>query len=373
MTRALGFFLWKERTDSSIQGGEAGDEIGALYFYGYDNGSNLQGYGKIETFIDVATHGQESGIMQLGVASHDGGFNNGLYMQGGSVDTEVDVKIGTGAASVTTIAGTLTMGTTAAMTNAGLLSVASQSNITTLAGVTAIGTASNDLDITNDLVRFNSANANDPLVLIKNTANDATSGRLRFLNERGADGQDDDETGIIEFFSYDDGTPAGERYARIIGTIHDASATEESGKLSLQVASHDGGDEDGLVLTGGSVDAEVDVTIGNGAASVVTVPGNITVTGTITGDVTGDLTGRADTVATIAGLAPNTATTQATQGNITTCSSLVSIGTITTGVWNGTKITDVYTNSSGKRYGNTIKILPSDFMINDDAASPLSF
>ena len=56
-----------------------------------------------------------------------------------------------------------------------------------------------------------------------------------------------------------------------------------------------------------------------------------------------------------------------TQANITT------VGTIGTGVWNGTKITDIYTNSSGKRYGSTIKILPSDFMINDDAASPLSF
>ena len=48
-------------------------------------------------------------------------------------------------------------------------------------------------------------------------------------------------------------------------------------------------------------------------------------------------------------------------------------GTITNSVWNGTKITDVYTNSSGKRYGSTIKILPSDFMINDDASSPLVF
>tara|TARA_R100000900_G_scaffold16006_1_gene14060 strand:+ start:4348 stop:5217 length:870 start_codon:yes stop_codon:yes gene_type:complete len=56
-----------------------------------------------------------------------------------------------------------------------------------------------------------------------------------------------------------------------------------------------------------------------------------------------------------------------TQAGITT------VGTIGTGVWNGTKITDIYTNSSGKRYGNTIKILPSDFMINEDAAVPLSF
>jgi hypothetical protein len=48
----------------------------------------------------------------------------------------------------------------------------------------------------------------------------------------------------------------------------------------------------------------------------------------------GALTGQADTVATIAGLAPDTATTQATQANITTCANLTTVGTIGTGVWN---------------------------------------
>jgi len=150
-----------------------------------------------------------------------------------------------------------------------------EASIDTLANLTAIGTASNNLIVTNDQINFNSVNANDPLIIIKNAANDATSSRLRFLNARGADGQDNDECGIIQFYSYDDGTPSGEEYATIKATIHDATATEESGKLQLQVASHDGGTEDGLVLTGGSVDAEVDVTIGNGAASVVTIPGII--------------------------------------------------------------------------------------------------
>ena len=130
-----------------------------------------------------------------------------------------------------------------------------------------------------DQINFNSPNANDPLILIKNTADDATSGRLRFLNQRGADGQDNDETGVIEFYSYDDGTPSGEEYATIKGTIHDATAGQESGRLQLQVASHDGGTEDGIVLTGGSVDAEVDVIIGNGTASRTTVSGNLTISG----------------------------------------------------------------------------------------------
>ena len=60
----------------------------------------------------------------------------------------------------------------------------------------------------------------------------------------------------------------------------------------------------------------------------ITASGAISASGTITanafvGNITGDLTGEAATVATIAGLAPNTATTQATQGAIT------SLGTLT--------------------------------------------
>ena len=49
-------------------------------------------------------------------------------------------------------------------------------------------------------------------------------------------------------------------------------------------------------------------------------------------------TGNAATVSTIAGLAPNTATTQATQGAITSAANLATVGTITTGVWSGTAL-----------------------------------
>jgi len=45
----------------------------------------------------------------------------------------------------------------------------------------------------------------------------------------------------------------------------------------------------------------------------------------------GALTGQADTVATITGLAPDTATTQATQASITTCANLTTVGTVTSG------------------------------------------
>ncbi len=62
--------------------------------------------------------------------------------------------------------------------------------------------------------------------------------------------------------------------------------------------------------------------------------GMVTATG-----FTGALTGQAATVATITGLAPDTATTQATQGNITSAASLATVGTITSGVWNAGAVT----------------------------------
>ena len=70
--------------------------------------------------------------------------------------------------------------------------------------------------------------------------------------------------------------------------------------------------------------------------SPITASGDISASGTVTanafvGNITGDLTGEADTVATIAGLAPNTATTQATQASITTAANLTTVGALDAG------------------------------------------
>lgn len=50
-----------------------------------------------------------------------------------------------------------------------------------------------------------------------------------------------------------------------------------------------------------------------------------------TNAIAGDITGNAATVTTITGLAPDTATTQATQANITTCANLVTVGALNSG------------------------------------------
>jgi len=77
-----------------------------------------------------------------------------------------------------------------------------------------------------------------------------------------------------------------------------------------------------------------------------------------------DTTGEAGTVATIAGLAPNTATTQATQAAITTCANLTTIGSITTGSWRGSVIASGYLDADTAHY-SAQKQLTYYFMQDD--------
>jgi len=232
---------------------------------------------------------------------------------------------------------------------------ASQPGITTLAGVSAIGTAGTPIVITSDAVTFQSVNADDPIVTIKNTSNAANDmASLKFVKDRGAAPAVNDNLAEIYFIGEDSGQNSQE-YGRILCETDVVTDGQESGRLKLGVANHDGGNGYGLTMQGGSEDGEVDVTIGLGSNSVVTVPGKISgnVTGNVTGNVSGSsgsCTGEADTVATIAGLAPNTATTQATQAAITTCANLVTVGTIDTGVWNGTAIASAYLDADTMHY-----------------------
>ena len=145
--------------------------------------------------------------------------------------------------------------------------------------------------LTCDDVRFYSENLKDPLFQVRNERNDANGPRMRLTKVRTSGfqpllsgittdatalaGQDNDICGTFEFMSSDSAANT-QIYAQLQGTIHDATGGQESGKLALGVASHDGGVENGLVLTGGSVDTEVDVTVGNGTSSVTTISGTLT-------------------------------------------------------------------------------------------------
>jgi len=91
------------------QDGQSGDDCGSITFYSQDAATNSQQYGGILCEIDVETNGQESGKLVLQVASHDGQVESGLILIGGSVDTAVDVTIGKGVTSSTTVSGDLTV------------------------------------------------------------------------------------------------------------------------------------------------------------------------------------------------------------------------------------------------------------------------
>jgi len=105
------------------------DFIGSIFFQGEDDGGNSQVYGTMTVQSNETEAGEEDGKLSINVAAHDGGLASGLILEGGNVDDEVDVTIAKGAASVTTVAGTLTMGSTAFVNNSGVVQVATQGTI----------------------------------------------------------------------------------------------------------------------------------------------------------------------------------------------------------------------------------------------------
>ena len=84
-----------------------GTNLGEVRFQGEDSNQNFQEYGGFLCEIDVATDGQESGQFGIWVATHDGELQYGLQLTGGSEEDEVDVSIGQGSNSLTSIAGNL--------------------------------------------------------------------------------------------------------------------------------------------------------------------------------------------------------------------------------------------------------------------------
>ena len=146
--------------------------------------------------------------------------------------------------------------------------------------------ASTAFTVTTDTATFTSANANDPVVIIKNTTNDTAAARLHFVKDKGAAGADGDDIGTIEFISDDDGQTQTS-FAKIVAEVSESANTDEAGKLSFFVAESDGTNTAltaGLVIEGEhATDGEVDVTIGAATTSTTTVAGNLVVTTSVEG------------------------------------------------------------------------------------------
>ena len=90
--------------------GVNGDDAGTINFYANDDAGNNQIFSQIIAEISDATSGGEEGKISISVAEYDGTVTPGFILTGTSTDGEVDVTIGAGTASVTSIAGTLDLG-----------------------------------------------------------------------------------------------------------------------------------------------------------------------------------------------------------------------------------------------------------------------
>ncbi len=242
--------------------GVDGDDIGVIEFVGDDSAQAQTTFAKILAEVSEADDSDEAGKLSLFVAESDGTTTQltaGLILEGEhATDGQVDVTIAAGSASTTTVNGNLTV--------------------------------TSDLTVNGDSTTFTSANANDPLVIIKNTTNDTDGARLRFVKDKGAAGAANDVCGLIEFYG-DDANQDNILFSEIKSQVAVHTNGQEGGKLTLSVASHDGESQPGLIITDGSAEDEVDVTIGNGTDSVTTISGDITITGCITqgGDAAGDM------------------------------------------------------------------------------------
>jgi hypothetical protein len=257
-------------------------------FGNIDNGtSNITSGGKLVLDVD-GTAINAAGALTMGA-----GNDAAIYWDGGSlvIDTASSSDIafevaGTEVASLDADGLSLASGDAYQIAGTSVLNGSTLGSGVTASSLTSVGslsalTVAGDLTVTGDTTTFSSANANDPLVEIKNTANDANGARLRLTKDKGAAGADGDDIGVIEFVG-DDAAQTQTTFAKIVAEVSEADNTDEAGKLSLFVAESDGTDTAltaGLILEGEhATDGQVDATIGAGAASTTTVAGSMILT-----------------------------------------------------------------------------------------------
>jgi len=289
--------------------GASGDILGIIQFTGDDAGQNQTDYAKLLVTTDVATGGQESGKIELQVASHDAELVTGLSLTGGSAEDEVDVTIGNGSSSLTTVAGDVSIGGRLALdsVNVQYIQTSSESfsdddtslmtsaaiddriNAAGGGGIAFDGSTANgvltfkdsdeatveaNMTYDGDDLTLTSASASQPLFKMQSTHTHAGRGaELRFIKDAD-DTSNGEALGYITFYG-DDDAGNNQQFIKIKGEIEESGSGNEGGKLTIYVASHDGSETQGLVVEDGDASGEVDVTLGNGGNSIVTCPGKL--------------------------------------------------------------------------------------------------
>ena len=339
--------------------GDDGDDLGMFTFKGDNDADEVYTFGKLLCEIADATDGEEAGRLAFQVAEYDGTLTTGLFLDGDTdANGEVDVTIGAGAGSTTTVAGTLTMGGTAFANNSGAIQVATQGTIdhdslanfvpaehVDWAGASA-GTihASNYTDTTtntqNTTVLSFVDSSND--ILLRNTTGGAGSGTddIKFVAGGNITLTHTDADNIT--IAATDGSTDVTLNANVTDVLtlstQAISATDPGDADILAGWDHSANKftylsaADSITALGLGTSAVLDTAaIANSGTGVATADQIHTFVTTQTDAMDANTSGQAGTVATIAGLAPNTATTQATQAAITTCANLTTVGALASG------------------------------------------
>jgi hypothetical protein len=132
-----------------------------------------------------------------------------------------------------------------------------------------------DLTVFGDTHTFQSENANDPQLIIKNVTNDASGGAIIFDNNRsGNNGANNDVCGKIEFAGQDaSGNP--QTYAIVSTTIQEATDTQEGGSFTVEVANHNGNLSTGLKIVESTAAGVLNVELAAGTASQTHTAGRL--------------------------------------------------------------------------------------------------
>jgi hypothetical protein len=122
------------------------ERLGQLNFIGDNNAGTPEQitYASIKSYAETIADTDEAGRLHLDVTCSEGStsaLQQGMLLTGHGTSNIVDVGLGYGAASTTTIAGTLTMGSTATLNNSGVLQTAAQTNITSVGTLTGLTTS----------------------------------------------------------------------------------------------------------------------------------------------------------------------------------------------------------------------------------------
>jgi len=157
------------------------------------------------------------------------------------------------------------------------ITIAADSGISGAAGtITVPGETGTMLTSNSTVTDINITSTTDlkPILTLKNTNSGTTGPTFKFVNDKGAAGAANDICGIISFYG-DDAAQTNMEFAKVEGIVAVHTDGQEGGQLKFSVASHDGEMQPGLIITDGSAEDEIDVTIGNGTASVTTISGTL--------------------------------------------------------------------------------------------------